>query len=439
MSLGVDLGTPVRPAVEPDRWWLRKLRPHDTSARITPLTGQAAFGEVAAVVGLGAAGWAVEAATRLTAGELCDDPFLGGDRTAGAPTGFVEALTLWAVLRLGGAAVLPRSLRDPVVAAIHDRVPSGVSVDQGLRCVRRAHSHLSAALQDFCAQVVPPAAQVAVLRRISADLFDAVDTLSSVITSEFSVEHSRGSAGSAAERAELVLRVLDGEDVDPATAVRRLHYDLSLHHLALVLWSPAPGAGTGRELERCATRVLADAGCSSSLVVPAGPGRVWAWGGRASGPPAAPSPDATAVHIAAGLPAEGVAGFRRSHAQATTAERVGTTGVGRPDALHDYGALELVALLAADLPAATEFVVRELDALAAQDESTAALRDTVRCYLDSDRSVSATAAELHIAKNTVVYRMKKAEQLRGKPLRQDRLRLHAALHLANELGPVVLG
>ncbi|MFD3731721.1 helix-turn-helix domain-containing protein [Streptomyces sp. NPDC058632] len=74
--------------------------------------------------------------------------------------------------------------------------------------------------------------------------------------------------------------------------------------------------------------------------------------------------------------------------------------------------------------------------MGADSDSAAVLRDTVRCYLDSERSVSMVARTMHIAKNTVLHRVRKAEKLRGRPLSEDRLRLHAALHLAKTLSPM---
>ena len=49
------------------------------------------------------------------------------------------------------------------------------------------------------------------------------------------------------------------------------------------------------------------------------------------------------------------------------------------------------------------------------------LRDTVRVFLDCDGSYTQAAARLHLHKNTVHYRVRKAEELRGRPLAGDRL------------------
>jgi DNA-binding PucR family transcriptional regulator len=97
-----------------------------------------------------------------------------------------------------------------------------------------------------------------------------------------------------------------------------------------------------------------------------------------------------------------------------------------------------VILLGNDAEATTDFVRRELGPLAEDSKTMAALRETVRCLLDNERAVAVTAKHLHIAKNTVVYRVKKAEQLLGRSLREDHLRLHLALYLAERLGSAVL-
>jgi DNA-binding PucR family transcriptional regulator len=46
---------------------------------------------------------------------------------------------------------------------------------------------------------------------------------------------------------------------------------------------------------------------------------------------------------------------------------------------------------------------------------------------------------LCVARNTVAYRVQRAEQLRGRPIDSRRMQLQAALALAEELGDTVLG
>ena len=69
--------------------------------------------------------------------------------------------------------------------------------------------------------------------------------------------------------------------------------------------------------------------------------------------------------------------------------------------------MELVVLLAQDLDRAKSFVARELGPAAAASTAATELRDTVAAYLRHDRSLVRAAAELHVARNTVAYRVKR--------------------------------
>jgi sugar diacid utilization regulator len=143
------------------------------------------------------------------------------------------------------------------------------------------------------------------------------------------------------------------------------------------------------------------------------------------------------VWISTGLPGLGVDGFRRSHEQAGHGARVGAMST-RDEGLVRYDDVDVVAMLSIDMVAATEFVARELGLLAGASEPVAVVRHTLKCYLDRDRSLAKTADHLHIARNTVAYRVQRAEQLRGRPITERRLPLHAALTLVAEFGSAVL-
>ena len=59
-------------------------------------------------------------------------------------------------------------------------------------------------------------------------------------------------------------------------------------------------------------------------------------------------------------------------------------------------------------------------------------------YLACDRSLAKAAELLHVARNTVAYRVKKVESLIGRDLRDRKLELESALRLAQRLGTRVL-
>ncbi|MFE3199270.1 PucR family transcriptional regulator [Embleya sp. NPDC059237] len=422
---------------------LHLLQPVDDSVLHLPATNPQLIEEVVARVGSGATGWAIEN-SRLLLAELAEEPFARFDRKSCSETRLVEAIALWVVLRLSGVRAITGLLSAELTNAIRERIADNTTVDLLLRYVRATHANFTRELFEFRETMIPAEDQPAMMRSISADLFEGMETLSASVTEKFAAERNRWFAGSVGERFELVSAILKGKPIDTRKALHQLRYDLTLHHVALILWQDEITPDSRRDLETTALRLLDQVGCSSMLLLPAGPGRLWAWGGRATDHPgelrrsAKPMDLPAHVHVASGLPGDGIAGFRRSHQQAITAERVGRITEPGPSRLCDYGDLELVILLGNDADAAADFVRRELGPLAADNRTMAALRETVRCLLDNERGVATTAKHLHIAKNTVVYRVKKAEQLLGRSLREDHLRLHFALYLAERLGSSVL-
>ncbi|QDQ11397.1 PucR family transcriptional regulator [Streptomyces spectabilis] len=434
---------PARPQITSTSSLLHLLRPADDSVLHLPATNPQLVEEVVARVGSGATGWAIEN-SRLLLAELSGEPFARFDQKSRSETRLVEAIALWVVLRLSGIRSITGVLSAELTHTIRERISDNTTVDHVLRYVRAAHASFTRELFEFRDAVIPAEDQAAMMRSISSDLFEGMETLSATVAEKFAAERDRWFAGSVGERLELVSSILKGKPVDTMRALRQLGYDLTLHHVALVLWQDEISPDSSRELEATALRLLDQVGCSSMLMLPAGPGRLWAWGGRATDRPAElrrsekPVDLPPHIHVASGLPGDGVAGFQRSHEQAVTAERVGGIIEPGPFGLCDYGDLEPVILLGNDAEAAADFVRRELGPLAADNRSMAALRETVRCLLDNERGVAITAKHLHVAKNTVVYRVKKAEQLLGRSLREDRLRLHLALYLAGRLGTSVL-
>mgnify|MGYP003538836356 FL=1 len=95
-------------------------------------------------------------------------------------------------------------------------------------------------------------------------------------------------------------------------------------------------------------------------------------------------------------------------------------------------------LLASDLENAQHFVRRQLGRLAVDDERMAGIRTTLWLYLEHERSVATVAGLQFLARNTVTYRVKQAEQLIGRRIDDARLDIHAALLLVEVLGARVL-
>jgi DNA-binding PucR family transcriptional regulator len=84
-------------------------------------------------------------------------------------------------------------------------------------------------------------------------------------------------------------------------------------------------------------------------------------------------------------------------------------------------------------------VADTLGALAGEGEQVARLRETLRVFLGCGGSYTAAAGQLSMHKNSVQYRVHKAEELLGRPVADNRLDVELALSLCRWVGGVVLG
>ncbi|WP_086666775.1 PucR family transcriptional regulator [Lentzea kentuckyensis] len=376
-------------------------------------------------------GWAVSTGRDLRAAVTAE---LAGSGVRLVPEdhAFLEMIALWCALRLDGARQLPDQFSRCVEAAVRTHVERGFELDCSLALVRMAHARITQDLLGRCGGLDEAHQPVTVMYELSEALFDAVDTLCTLVSAGFLRARETWHGGLVARRRELVRAVLRAESVPADKATSLLGYDVTRRHLAVLVWSERDDR-CDADLERAASRLLARAGCAARLLIPVGAAGLWAWGAQPEGDAdLADVPLPPDVRAAVGLPAAGPAGMRSSHLQAVTAARLGSRSGA--SAVHEYRALEFVALMAADETTAAAFVERQLGPLAADTPAARVLRATLKSYLDEDRSPAVAARHLHVAKNTVLYRVKKAEQLRGSPLADNRLQLHAALHLAEVLG-----
>ena len=195
-----------------------------------------------------------------------------------------------------------------------------------------------------------------------------------------------------------VLRVLDGQWVDPG----ELGYDLAGHHIALVAdASPSLDAVVGRT-ERQLLRVQAP------------DGGIWGWlGGRTRISEAEldaliASQRSSDARVAFGEPAEGIAGFAVSHQQALEAKAVAVATNQRAVRFAD---LRLLIAVLRDGDLAKGFVEHELGELDRPGERMRELRETLRAYLEHSQSVSAAAAVRRRDRKTIERQLRSAEQL----------------------------
>jgi hypothetical protein len=84
------------------------------------------------------------------------------------------------------------------------------------------------------------------------------------------------------------------------------------------------------------------------------------------------------------------------------------------------------------------WVLETLRSLADDDDHNASLRETLQVFLKEGGSFKTTAERLTVHKNTVQYRIRKAEESLGRPVDADHLQIELALLASHWLGAAVL-
>ena len=418
--------------------WIRTAQPAGSDAMSHSVLPEAYVAELVGRVGPGPIGWAIEVAVGMAESILEAIPELGVDGVVQAVRKGCEAVAIQFVAALAEEHLEPSSVLTPeVFGGPAEAVIRGVGIEHILRSIHVAHAYAHRRMVEAACDFLEPERRFAELRRISEALFAITDLLTARMSIEFSRVQAAWLTSSAAMRMEVVEEILSGAEVSLERAARVLNYDLKRRHTALVVWAAETAQVGPGVLESTASQLLRASGHSAVLILPVGLRRVWAWAStvRAS---SAPLTDVSyeptdGVRVAAGLPGAGLSGFRSSHRQALEAARIGMASK-QARWLWEYDDVDMLTMLTHRDDIARQFVRRELGDLAAPDEATAVLRATLKCYLDNERSLSAAAEVLHVARNTVAYRVQRAETLRGREVGVRRMQLQAALALLEEFG-----
>ncbi len=263
-----------------------------------------------------------------------------------------------------------------------------------------------------------------------------------ILTDTYTEERERGLRGDFARRTETVQAILRGEIEDPYIASSRLGYPMSGHHLAVILWTgdrrPDETEIRIDALEVVARTMAAEVGARQLLTVPAGSHGLWAWlAGESESDLAAVGTTvdiASDVCVAVGCTGSSLDGFRRSHLEALATQRVSESRSEHTQLVR-YLDIEITHLLRGHQDAAEALVARELRGLDGNDATSQQLRHTLRSYLRADRSPEAAARALGVHKNTVRYRVQRAEKLLGHPIGgAGRFKLELALDYAKNYG-----
>jgi len=339
---------------------------------------------------------------------------------------------------LGSATPTDPSAPPPgAIAWAHDLAHRGLPLAALLRAYRLGHGIATAkVLEAASALEIDLEIRWHALELASRYFFAYIDAICTYLVLDYEQERARWIRGAAAARAELVAAIIDRQPVDPRTATETLRYDVLREHLAFIVWSdPREGAAakTG-SLEEAATELAASLGGGPVLLIPIGVRVVWGWTSGA-GPAATTKQSALpeGIRAAVGTTGSGLAGMAASHDQARAARRVAEVVGARQRSVVRYGPVALTALLTIDPAEAVRFAEAQLGELAADDDNMARLRATLRVYLDEHLSPARAARRLGIHQNTVVYRVKRVEEILGRTLDNGRLEVEVALRLSEGL------
>lgn len=231
--------------------------------------------------------------------------------------------------------------------------------------------------------------------------------------------------------------MLDSDTLTEDAAQQLLAFPMRQWHCAAVAWLPAEGAG---ELQAAARLLQEVCGRGPALTMLADDRTLWSW---------AVSTDRDDIEVerlrsgvttiggglrlALGAPGYGLAGFRGSLREAVRARAVAETDEDQTQNVVLFDDVAIAALLTEQSDDVYRWIARVLGDLVADDPGTEQLRETLRVFLDIDGSYTHAAARLHLHKNTVHYRVRKAEELCGRPLAEHRLEVEVALCAAASL------
>jgi DNA-binding PucR family transcriptional regulator len=275
-----------------------------------------------------------------------------------------------------------------------------------------------------------------------------IDQMSEELVAAYEAEKENWLRNLSAARAARVRALLQGDRVDVDASEVILGYRLRQHHLGVVCWlrDPEPGGRALARLERATIELADQTQCQGRpIFLPQDESSAWAWlplGARDTfTPPTKRGRGAAAepgIWFAFGAPGAGVAGFRRTHRHALGAHAVALAAGPSAQPITSFAEVAPLALMSGSTELLQAWVIETLGSLADDDDHNATLRDTLRVFLQENGSYKATAERLILHKNSVQYRVRKAEEALGHPLDEHRLHVELALLASHWLGATVL-
>ena len=262
------------------------------------------------------------------------------------------------------------------------------------------------------------------LRSISTFIDSNMCTLTQILLEEKRAQIHEGSI----DKRSLVSRLLDGGNVDVEQLGRQLGYSLFQRHRACLIWSEIEDMDI-RRLETMAYALAHLMGSTAPLIVFAGPATLWVWCHTTKVLDLNELQDIArrfpTLRAAIGSPIAGIGGFRRSHLEALTTQRLLGRLTGAP-AVATIDQVRMVSLMTHDARAARQFVLRTLGRLATD---SVVLQRSLHAFLANGCNVTQTAEALRTHRNTLLRRLDRAQHLLPLQFADHRIQVAAALEL----------
>ena len=327
------------------------------------------------------------------------------------------------------------------------RAQRGTPLTALLRAYRLGHARFSDWVLKELAQQTDDAQMItAVTLSMSKIVAGYVDQTSEEIVAAYTRERENWLRNRSAARAARIRDLLSGERINVSVTEATLGYRLRQYHVGVVCWAGDATAAVDNitRLEHAISYVAGKAACSGDPVfLPRDVSSAWAWlplGIRDTFDAAGASTVGVDddIHFAFGDAAKGTTGFRLTHRQAVAAQAVALAAGSPPLRAVAFSQVAPVAMMLGSADLLRAWVLSTLAGLAANDEHHARLRETLLIFLQSGGSYKTTAERLMLHKNTVQYRIRKAEESLGRPVGENRHDVELALQAGYWLGSSVL-
>ncbi|OBF98014.1 PucR family transcriptional regulator [Mycolicibacter sinensis] len=260
----------------------------------------------------------------------------------------------------------------------------------------------------------------------SRSLTSFIDATIAGIGKQMQMEREALTRGTHAERRETVALILDGAAITRQRAESRLGYRLEQNHTAAVIWGDQSTTNLA-DLDAAAEALTSTEGGQRALSVLASAVTQWVWIPGPAGPDlpgvAAAVDNLPGVQIAVGTTAAGIDGFRRSHLDAVTTQRM-MMRLGSTQRVARFTDIELVALISAEPEQADRFITHTLGDFATAD---AELQQTALTFIHQQCNASRAAERMFLHRNTLLRRIARADELLPMPLADNSVRVAVAL------------